>query len=123
MLNVNYGGTATGPNLNFRALDELDDVFTRRFFFFDSVSGYARLRCVVGFQQGQDHGMMSGGPLDGGIRAGVPLFLSLQPVHHRILLIICLLCQTCTLAVQNDDRKHDNGNKTTAYIRRRSAGN
>ena len=39
VLNVNYGGSAVGPNLNVRAMDELDDVFTRRFFFFDSVSG------------------------------------------------------------------------------------
>lgn len=46
---MNYGGSASGPNLNLRALDELDDVFTRRFFFFDSVSGYGkRLRCVAG---------------------------------------------------------------------------
>ncbi|CAM9955725.1 unnamed protein product, partial [Ectocarpus sp. 8 AP-2014] len=39
VLNVNYGDGASTPNLNIRALDELDDVFTRRFFFFDSVSG------------------------------------------------------------------------------------
>ncbi|CAN0575341.1 unnamed protein product [Ectocarpus sp. 12 AP-2014] len=39
VLNVNYGDGASSPNLNIRALDELDDVFTRRFFFFDSVSG------------------------------------------------------------------------------------
>eukprot|EP00752_Nemacystus_decipiens_P003551 g3276.t1 len=40
VLNVNYGGSSvSGPNLNLRAFDELDDVFTRRFFFFDSVSG------------------------------------------------------------------------------------
>lgn len=35
--------------MNLRALDELDDVFTRRFFFFDSVSGYVcnlRLRVL-----------------------------------------------------------------------------
>lgn len=39
VLNVNYG-SGSEPNLNLRPLDELDDVFTRRFFFFDSVSGY-----------------------------------------------------------------------------------
>ncbi|CAN0523079.1 unnamed protein product [Ectocarpus sp. 8 AP-2014] len=39
VLNVNYRDGASTPNLNIRALDELDDVFTRRFFFFDSVSG------------------------------------------------------------------------------------
>ncbi|CAN0420493.1 unnamed protein product [Ectocarpus sp. 13 AM-2016] len=39
VLNVNYGDGASSPNLNIRALDELDDIFTRRFFFFDSVSG------------------------------------------------------------------------------------
>lgn len=39
VLNVNYG-SGSEPNVNLRALDELDDVFTRRFFFFDSVSGY-----------------------------------------------------------------------------------
>ncbi len=41
VLNVNYGGGSIPPNLNLSPLDELDDVFTRRFFFFDSVSGCA----------------------------------------------------------------------------------
>lgn len=49
VLNVNYGGSSvSGPNMNVRALDELDDVFTRRFFFFDSVSGCVRFSGVGG---------------------------------------------------------------------------
>ncbi|CAM9300593.1 unnamed protein product [Hapterophycus canaliculatus] len=39
VLNVNFDDGGSNPNLNISPLDELDDVFTRRFFFFDGVSG------------------------------------------------------------------------------------
>lgn len=39
VLNVNYDSSGGTPNLNIAAIDEVDDRFTRRFFFFDVVSG------------------------------------------------------------------------------------
>lgn len=39
VLNVNYDDRGDSPNLNLAPVDEVDDLFTRRFFFFDVVSG------------------------------------------------------------------------------------
>lgn len=39
VLNVNYDRGGSTPNLNIAAIDEIDDQFTRRFVFFDVVSG------------------------------------------------------------------------------------
>lgn len=39
VLNVNYDSNGLQPNLNLGVVEEFDDQFTRRFFFFDAVSG------------------------------------------------------------------------------------
>lgn len=39
VLNTNYDDNGLQPNLNLGLVDEMDDKFTRRFFFFDAVSG------------------------------------------------------------------------------------
>lgn len=39
VLNVNYDSNNAQPNLNLGSEEEFDDTFTRRFFFFDIVSG------------------------------------------------------------------------------------
>lgn len=42
VLNVNFDDGGSIPNLNISPLGEFDDIFTRRFFFFDVVSGYVQ---------------------------------------------------------------------------------